>query len=199
MPSGASPRLGSWLSLNITLGALGIHKIRLLPVLIPYSIKSLPKTLKLHNTKLNRKSYEIPQYKKINLYYKCCIKPIHILFLHYIYCTPTFLWQKLIKENHRAIKISTQHKENRICQNRTVCSNLSLANTSVTQKILKNQEDQGNLFINLLQKESGQKHFMIKMRIIFVSVKFLSFSARPNNYHPRRSYRFCLAQTLIKT
>ena len=68
--------------------------------------------------------------------------------MHYIYCIPTFLWQKLIKENHRAIKISTQHKENRICQNRTVCSNLTILNTPVTQKTLK------ILYIDLLQLES---------------------------------------------
>ena len=29
--------------------------------------------------------------------------------------------------------------------------------------------------------------------------KFLEFSAGSNNYHPRRSYRLNLAQTLIKT
>ena len=37
------------------------------------------------------------------------------------------------------------------------------------------------------------------LTIIFVNRKFLEFSARSNNYHPRRSYRFNLAQTLIKT
>ena len=73
--------------------------------------------------------------------------------MHYIYCTQTFIWQKLIKENHRAIKISTQHKENRICQNRTVCSNLTILNTSVTPKILKNLDGLRNLYIDLLQVE----------------------------------------------
>ena len=78
------------------------------------------------------------QIENLGCYNKYCRKPIFILFLHYIYCIPTFLWQKLIKENHRAIKISTQHKENRICQNRTVCSNLTSANTYGTRKILPN-------------------------------------------------------------
>jgi len=35
MPSGASPRLGSLVSLNMAWGALGIPKLRLLPLLIP--------------------------------------------------------------------------------------------------------------------------------------------------------------------
>ena len=78
-----------------------------------------------------------------------------VLALYLLYSN--FLWQKLIKENHRAIKISTQQKENRIYQNRTVCSNLTISNTSVTPKNLKNQDDLSNLYINLLQKESGQK------------------------------------------
>ena len=89
--------------------------------------------------------------RKINHYYKYCIEPIHF-FLHYIYCIPTFLWQKLIKENHRAIKISTKRKENRIYQNGTACSNLICLNTSGTPKILKNQDELDNLYINLLQK-----------------------------------------------
>ena len=112
-----------------------------------------------------------------------CVKPILILFLYYIYCIPTFLWQKLIKENHRAIKISTQHKENRICQNRTVCSNLTLANTSGTPKLLPKSYDQGNLYINLLQKISEQKLFSViydnyfcehKVSIFFSKIKQLS-------------------------
>ena len=97
-----------------------------------------------------------------------------VLVLYILY--PTFLWQKIIKQNHRAIKISKQHKENRIYQNRKVCSNLTFSETSGTPKILKKQDDLRNLYINILQKESGQKHFLIKkIRIIFVSAKFLSF------------------------
>ena len=56
----------SWISW----GGKGIPKLRLLPLLIPLSIKSLPKTWKLHNTKLNRKSHELRYYKKINHHIK---------------------------------------------------------------------------------------------------------------------------------
>ena len=113
----------------------------------------------------------------INYYYKCCIKPTHILFLYYIYCVPTFLWKKLIKQNHRAIKISTQHKENRICQNRTVCSNLDISNTSVTPKILKTWEDLRNLYINLLQRELAFYHTLVKKwEFVSWARKFMFFS-----------------------
>ena len=111
-----------------------------------------PNLENFNHTKLQQNLREIRQYKKINHYYKYCIKPIHILFLHYIYCIPTFLWKKLIKENHRDIKTSTQRKENRICQNRIVRSNLICSKTSGTQKIVKHQNDLRNLYINLPQK-----------------------------------------------
>ena len=89
-------------------GASGIPTLSLLLILIPSSI------VISHKTQQNLR--EIRQYKKANHYYKYCCKSIHILFLHYIYCIPTFVWQKLFKENHRVIKTSTQRKENRICQ-----------------------------------------------------------------------------------
>ena len=41
------------------------------------------------------------------------------------------------KKTMEPSRISTQHKENRICQNRIVCSNLTISNTSVTPKIMK--------------------------------------------------------------
>ena len=121
--------------------------------------------------------------RKINHYYKCCIKPILILFLYYIYCIPTFLWQKLIKENHRAIKISTQYKENRICQNRTICSNLELLNTSRTPKILP---DQGNLYINLLKKESGQMLFSVIYERYFREHKVSVFFSKIKQPSPKK-------------
>ena len=108
-------------------------------------------------------------------------------FLYFIYCIPTFLWQKLIKENHRAIKISTQRKENKICQNRTVCSNLTISNNYVTPKVLKNQDGLRNLYINLLQKELSFQHALVKNENCFCQRKSFCFLARSNNYHPRRS------------
>ena len=106
-----------------------------------------------------------------------------IFFWHYIYCISTFLWQKLIKENHRSIKINAQHKENRICQNRIVCSNLTILNTSVTPKVLTKKYDLGNLYINLLQKELAFYHVLVifnnylpkhKVSVFFSKIKQLS-------------------------
>ena len=132
--------------------------------------------------------------RKINHYYKCCIKPIHILFFYYIYCIPTFLWQKLIKENHRAIKISTQHKENRICHNRTVCSNLIFVNTSGTRKLLPNQDDQGNLYINLLQKELEQKLFSVIYENYFRERKVSVFFSKIKQLSPKKILQVLLGR-----
>ena len=71
------------------------------------------------------------------------------------------------KKNHRAIKISTQCKENKICQNRTLCSNLTISNTSVPPKNLKIQGDQGNLYINLLQNELAFYHALVIFKNCF--------------------------------
>ena len=60
---------------------------------------------------------------------------------------------------HRFIKIREQCIENRICQNRTVCSNLYIPYTSDISKNLKNYERLENLHINQQKKESTQKLF----------------------------------------
>ena len=113
----------------------GIPKLRLLVVLefylgVPWSSPSLGSCHSLlhsptnpyrklencTNTKLNRKTRTLRQYKKINhhFWYYCEL----ILYLYWcnIYCIPTFPWFKPPDTTHRFIKISKQHIENRICQ-----------------------------------------------------------------------------------
>ena len=153
---------------------MGIPKLRLFyPSFIHHKItQNLKTSITQNSTKLFVRSVSV---RKINHYYKCCIKPIYILFLYYIYCIPTFLWQKLIKENDKAIKISTQHKENRICQNRTVCRNLTISNTSVTQKNLKNYYDLRNLYIDKMQLEWVFYRSLVKTEKLFRERKSFCF------------------------
>ena len=49
------------------------------------------------------------------------------------------------KQANYALKIES-------VKNRIVCSNLKTSNASITPKILKNYDNLGNLFINMLQK-----------------------------------------------
>ena len=96
MPSRASPSLGSWLSLNITLGCLGHPQSQALAT--PYSIvhQILTQNLKLHNTKLNRKSHKLRQYKKINHHFwYCCELILYLLVWHNHPCCT-----HLLRETH---------------------------------------------------------------------------------------------------
>ena len=137
MPSGASPSLGSWLSLNITLGCLGHHQAYALatPCSIVHRIST--QNLKTSQHKTQQKTRKLRQYKKINHHFWYCCELITSSYWCNIYCIPTSLWFIPSDTTHTFIKISKQHIENRICQNRTVCSNLQVSNTYVTQKILK--------------------------------------------------------------
>ena len=136
--SGASPRLVACFSLDNNLGCHGASpSLGSFHSLFLHPSRSHPKLENFNHTKLNKTFVRSISIRIINHYYKYYTKQIHILCLHYINFIPTFLWQKLIKENHRAIKISRQHKENRIFQNRAICSNLTILNAYVTPKILK--------------------------------------------------------------
>ena len=74
--------------------------------------------------------------RKQNTTSRYCNELIVYLYWCNIYCIPTSLWFIPSDTTHRFIKISKQHLENRICQNRTVCSNLYQTYTSGTPKIL---------------------------------------------------------------
>ena len=116
MPSGESPSLGSWLSLNITLGCLGHPQAQALAT--PYSIvhQILTQNMKTSQHKTQQKTREIRQYKKINHHFWYCCELILYLYWCNIYCIPTFPWFIPPDTSHRFIKISKQHIENRICQ-----------------------------------------------------------------------------------
>ena len=116
MPSGAYPSLGSWLSLNITLGCLGHPQAQALTT--PYSIvhQIFTQNLKTTQHKTQQKTREIRQYKKKNHHFWYCCELILYLYWCNIYCIPTFPWFIAPDTTHRYIKISKQHKENRICQ-----------------------------------------------------------------------------------
>ena len=116
MPSGASPSLGSWLSLNITLGCLGHPKAQALAT--PYSIvhRIFTQNLKTSQHKTQQKTRKLHQYKKINYHFQYSCELILNLYWCNIYCIPTSLWFIPSDTTHRFIKISKQHIENRICQ-----------------------------------------------------------------------------------
>ena len=136
MSLGASPSLVGCSFLGNSLGCRGIPKLRLFyPSFIH---RKITQNLKTSITQNSTKPLWDPLVKESKPLLWVLYQTNSYFILYYIYCIPTFLWQKVIKQNHRAIKISTQHKENRICQNRTVCSNLTFANTSGTPKILQN-------------------------------------------------------------
>ena len=121
--------------------AMGIPKLSLFLLLIPSSIYDNPKLENFNHTKLEQNLRDICQYKKANHYYKYCIKSIHILFLHYIYCIPTFYGKKSSKKTIESSKQAHNAKKTESVKNRTTCSNMDILNTSVTPKILKNQDN----------------------------------------------------------
>ena len=57
-----------------------------------------------------------------------------------------------------ASKYANNTQKTESIKNKTVCSNLDSSHTSLTPKILKNHESWGNLYINLLENNSGFYH-----------------------------------------
>ena len=152
MPSGASPSLGSWSSLNINLWCLGNPQAQDLAT--PYSIvhQNFIQNLKTSQHKTQQKTRKLRQYKKIKPPLRYCSELILNSYWCNIYCTPTYLWFIPSDTTHRFIKISKQHIETVSVKNRTVCSNLYQIYTSGTPKILPNQEILSNLRTNPDQK-----------------------------------------------
>ena len=116
MPSGASPSLVAWLSLNITLGCLGNPQAQALST--PYSIvhRIFTQNLKTSQHKTQQKTRKLRQYKKIKQPLRYCNELILNSYLCNIYCILTSLWFILLNTSHRCIKISNQHTKGRICQ-----------------------------------------------------------------------------------
>ena len=152
MPSGASPSLGSWLSLNITLGCLGDPQAQALAT--PYSIvrRIFTQNLKTSQHKTQQKTHKLRQYKKIKPPLRYCCELIINSYWCNIYCIPTSIWFIPSDTTHRFIKISKQHMKTESVKNRIVCSNLICSNTSGNPNIPKNQENLDNMHIDHLQK-----------------------------------------------
>ena len=103
-------------------------------------------------------------------------------FIFY-FCIISTVFQLLYGKNSskKTIESSNQAHNTRKTEsvkNRTVCSNLATSNTSVTPKILKNQDNVRNLYINLLQKEFVFYHAFVKNENYFRESKIFCFSAR---------------------
>ena len=64
----------------------------------------------------NKNLHEICQYNKANHHFKYCSKPIHILFLHCVYCNIAFTWLNPLIKVDSFIKTSKLCIKNRICQ-----------------------------------------------------------------------------------
>ena len=147
------PRL-SWLLLFqiIAWDAMGIPKLRLFLLLIPSSIVDNPKLENFNHTKLNKtfvRSVSIrKQITTISIvanqfiFYSCIISTVFQLFYG----------KNSSKKTIESLKQAHNAKKTESVKNRTVCSNLKTLNTSVTPKILKNQDHEKNLYVNILQK-----------------------------------------------
>ena len=161
MPSRASPSLGSWLSLNITLGCLGNPQAQALAT--PYSIvhRIFTQNLKTPQHKTQQKTRKLCQYKKIKPPLSYCNELILNSYWCNIYCIPTYYgsYPPLLLIESSKYANNTQKTES--VKNRTVCSNLYQTYTSGTPKILPNQEVLRNLYTHPQKKESDQKHVYV--------------------------------------
>ena len=148
MPLGASPSLVACFSLDNNLGCHGHPQAQAL--LTPYSFihRDLTQNLKTSITQNSTKLREIRQYKKINHHFKYCCELILNSYQHYIYCNPTSPWFIPPDTTHRFIKIREQCIENRICQNRPVCSNLYIPYRSDISKKSEIQEVVNNMYVS---------------------------------------------------
>ena len=86
-----------------------------------------------HKTQ-NRKLVSSVSERKQKNTSRYCNELIIYLYGCYTYCIPTSLWITNYFTSHRFIKISKQHTKNRNVKNRTVCSNLQLAQDLEPQK-----------------------------------------------------------------
>ena len=73
---------------------LGIPKLDLLPLFL-FLISRPPRSNTSSTQNFNRKLGKISQYNNANHYSKYCCKPIHILFLHCVYCIIKIMCQGL--------------------------------------------------------------------------------------------------------
>ena len=117
MPSGASPSLGFWLSLDFTLGCIGHHQAQALAT--PCSKIHQIFTQKLENFTTQNSTENLMSsvsIRKQTTTLRYCNELIIYLYWCQTYCITTSLWFIPPDTSHRFIKISKQHTKNRICQ-----------------------------------------------------------------------------------
>ena len=116
MPSGASPRLVAWLSLNFTLGCLVHPQVGSCHSLFQNPSNLYPKleNFTTQNSTENLMSSVSARKQTTTLRY--CNELIIYSYWCNIYFIPTSPWFIPPDTTHRFIKISKQHVENIICQ-----------------------------------------------------------------------------------
>ena len=128
------PKLRRLSLLEYLLG--GIPKLELLPLFLLLTSKPSQSSNTSSTQNFNRKLGKIRQYNKANHHSKYCCKPIHILFLHFIYYNITFPWLNPLIEIDISSKQANNASKTESVLNRTVCSNMEVQYTSVTPKIM---------------------------------------------------------------
>ena len=112
---------------------MGIPKLRLLPLLIPYpklenfTTKNSKKNL-ISSVSIRKKITTISVVANQFIFYSCIISTVFQLFYG----------KNSSKKTIESSKQAHNAKKTEYVKSRTVCSNLDISNTSVTPKILKN-------------------------------------------------------------
>ena len=121
------------------------------------------------------------------------LQPIHILFLNYIYSIPTLQWLIPSDKVHKFIKISTQCKENRICQKQ---NNLQKSenfvyfyNSNNSKKIGKSRK----IVCQSCIKNSEFYHVPVNFRNSSTGHKSFCFYTESSQLSPTLSQRLYLA------
>ena len=138
MPSGASPSLDAWVSLNISWGSLGIPKLELLPLLL-LLIPRPPRSSNTSSTQNFNQTFsggvseygnEIPSCTVVTLLY------------NYKQTLPTVCYHNSKAPSQGGFNKNQTYANNEaitaICENRTVCKDLNIHHTSITQKFYEN-------------------------------------------------------------
>src|SRR3989337_3172370 len=148
MPSGASPSLVAWFSLNMNLGCHGTSpSLGSFHSLFLHPSRSHPKLENFNYTKLNKNFVRSVSIRKQITTISTVANP----FIFYFYIISTvfqlFYGKNSLKKTIESSKQAHNAKKTESVRNRTICSNLKTSTTSVTQKNLKNLDNVRNLFI----------------------------------------------------
>ena len=162
MPSGASPSIDAWVSLNIYLGCLGHPQAWALASPPPPHIETSSIFEHFIHTKLNwtfsggvsEYGNEIPSCTSVTLLYN--YKKNYPLY------AITILWTQVKEASRRIQTYANNEAITAICENRTVCKDLNIHHTSVTLKILKNLGKNKHFYSETVQKVSEPFDILVK-------------------------------------